>query len=385
MIRNTVNETKRLVKSSISSSDDMQKIIDESKRIHTITRNIDSIIDDLDSEFEHQTTLTKKDVAFLFFATALQCVRQYLITDSKDRVSDQEAAKNTKGHIKEHSNRSHRWYNPPLEEVVTNPVPYDAMYGSKNFGLKLGGSNHRTRTLGHDPVLGWLFGTANIATSTITVWDLMNAFPPLATYHVRSGTVNNGSRDKIIAAAKNTLVFEHMRDKLFHRGSEGKAIIGTSLVKQGIHLASDVKSYKSLPIPILNGISPGLANELASYGIDTGSIIDTGKQIAFASIINILIAMIHRFCYDEANDKSLLLYSVRTQKIIALSNLIASSSNVLYVTFGTLITKNPKIMKKLDIGGFIVTIHQLIKEQKLKDDIKEEFIRNNFASLIDGK
>ena len=32
-----------------------------------------------------------------------------------------------------------------------------------------GRGNHRVHTLGHDPILGWIFGTGNIMTCTITL------------------------------------------------------------------------------------------------------------------------------------------------------------------------------------------------------------------------
>lgn len=47
------------------------------------------------------------------------------------------------------------------------------MFGSKDFDLGIGsGFTHRAKTLGHDHILGWIFGTMNIATSTITVLEL---------------------------------------------------------------------------------------------------------------------------------------------------------------------------------------------------------------------
>ena len=48
------------------------KITQESYRVADLAKNADAIIKNLDAEFESQTKLTKKDVAFLFFATALQ-------------------------------------------------------------------------------------------------------------------------------------------------------------------------------------------------------------------------------------------------------------------------------------------------------------------------
>lgn len=157
----------------------------ESYRVADVAHNAKSIIENLDREFEAQTKLHGKDIGFLFFATSLQCVRQYFLTDFKTRLGNQDAAKNTKGHIEEHSDRHHRLYNPSVEQIKHNPVPFDTTFGGpemaeqittdsgkvvsvspfmvydKNF-QKMDGNTlkHHTTTLGHDPILGWIFGSA---------------------------------------------------------------------------------------------------------------------------------------------------------------------------------------------------------------------------------
>jgi hypothetical protein len=123
----------------------MYNISCESRRVADYARNTKLTLYDLDAEFERQTGLTKIDIKFLFLATALQCVRQYVLTEFPERLDDQTAANITKGHTEEHSNRFHRWYNPSLEEIITNPVPFDAMYGSPDFGLGLSGITHRKK------------------------------------------------------------------------------------------------------------------------------------------------------------------------------------------------------------------------------------------------
>ena len=67
------------------------------------------------------------------------------------------------------------------------PVPYDAMHAKpgtipininniNGYGKELTGMNHHVATLGHDPVLGLLFGTMNIMTRTITYINLSNFY-----------------------------------------------------------------------------------------------------------------------------------------------------------------------------------------------------------------
>lgn len=344
----------------------MEMIVDESNRVTNVAHNSKIILDNLDEEFEKQTGLKKIDVAFLIVAVGLQITRQYLITKFQERLSDKEAAKKTKGHTEEHSNRQHRYYNPSLEEIITNPVPFDANIGA-NGSLSGGGKmGHRVMAIGHDPLLGLIFGTANIATSTLTTANMHS-------YHIY--TVDK--RDTFTHSAKTSLVLKTTKDKLFNNGIEGKTIIGTSILKEIIHLKSDIHTKHSLPLPIISAFDPKLACELAEYGLDMSNVVTVAKQADYAAMINLFIAMIHRLFYDESIEVNKKMYEVRTRKILSYSNFIASSSNVAIVA----VTKD---LKLLDLGGLAVTLHRLINDPKFIQGVKEEFICNSFNEMIHG-
>lgn len=387
--------------------DHMQALIDESERVADVAHNARQINDDLDREFELQTGLNKTDVAFLFFATALQCVRQYFLTPFTQRIDDQTAAKKVKGDKKEVSNRSHKLYNPSLTEILESPVPFDANNYSeliKKRGNKpLAGGNHRYVTLGHDPILGFVFGTANIATSTLTTWDL-------ASYHIKTGARKTrnpeifANVDMLACSADTKKVFSYTFDKLLNQGVEGKKIISTSLVKEFVHLRSDVNSTLSLPIPLASKISPELATKLADYGIDMGNTLDIAKQAAMAQAINLLIMMLHGMCFYLQNDENaellkltsyrnitthkttehmqLDLHKVKTRKILLYSNTIASVSNIIGVAIAESVGQDA--MRYLDVGGIAVTLYRLITDTKFIREVKEEFIQQRWHELIQG-
>jgi hypothetical protein len=371
-LKNIQERRKNLDERSVQTSNLILDIANESLRVADYAHNASRILDDLDTEFEKQTELTRIDIIFLFFATALQCVRQYVLTGFPERIDDQTAANTTEGHTEEHSNRSHWWYNPPLKEIITSPVPFDAMYGSPDFELGLSGKTHRMKTLGHDPILGWIFGTANIATSTLTTNDL-------ASYHVKTGTALK--RDKITNYAQTPLVFLYTKEKLLNNGFEGKKIIASSLIKEAVHLKSDINTKESLPLPVISVFSPELAKTLASYGIDMANIATVGKQAGYAFLINTLIGMIHYLVHDFNKGESRKLYEVRTRKILSYSNYIASASNLLCVTIAAALG-NGAAFRKLDIGGFIVTLYRLISDSDFIQKIKEEFVFGNFRAKI---
>ena len=73
----------------------MNKLLERVESLLSIARNTGKIMNDLDAEFESQTGLTGKDFSFLLLATTLQCLRQYFVTDFKERLGDKEAAEKT--------------------------------------------------------------------------------------------------------------------------------------------------------------------------------------------------------------------------------------------------------------------------------------------------
>ena len=265
-----------------------------------------------------------------------------------------------------------------------------------------GGFTHRAKTLGHDPILGWIFGTANIATSTCTINNLdiiknisqgKACLPSdlLATYHIVSGSdklgrLKDAFGDK--ASLAKTLSSTYYT-KLFEEDIEGKQKIGLSVAKEAIHLASDVYTTASLPIPIVSTLSVSLARTLANYGLDTGLMLKVANQAIYAQAINILISMIHGLFYDESCDGTLGQYQVRTHKILMYSNAIASLSNIIAVSIAStagIVAHNPQIVKEslnyLDIGGIIVTIHQIVTSREMIYNIKKEFLANQWYQII---
>ena len=382
-----------------------EKITNESYRVAEVAHNAPIIIKNLDAEFESQTKLRGKDIALLFFATALQCVRQYVLTNFKSREEreghDKTAKKTTGEDIVDPHNykaeklrkekglevRHHRLYNPTLDEIWLHPVPFDTVKGSRNFKdtpfKDVGSLKHRAGAIGHDPILGWIFGTANIATSTITGWNMKS-------FHV-SSKLGKGGGDFMSMHADTSKVLSYTFDKLLNQGLDGKKIIGFSILKEGVHLASDVKSKDSLPFPVVSSFDPKLASTLADYGIDMANILTLGKQVAYAQAINLIIAMIHRLTFNAEKDGNPSLFEVRTRKIIDYSNVIASASNILVVALGAGIgaaTGNEaltkKSLRKLDIGGIALTLYRLVSDHAFIQDLKQEFILNNFDKMIQG-
>lgn len=363
--------------------DDINKIINENKRIQEIADNSEKILKEIDKKFAIATKLDKKDFTFLFFAVAMQCIRQYCLTSFKERKTHDKSEKDIKKKEKEKFNDKYgkandigegTIYKATIGDIITKGVPYDVQFGSGDFNLGLGGNEHRYKTLGHDPLLGWIFGTANIMTNTLTTWNLNS-------YHVAPAiTVNGAMKAKIVGEADTIEMFERVKNRI----KIEPEVLGVALIKQRFHIKSDEFSIAGLPIPGTQLISPDFSMKLTEYGLDAANFKTIGKQASYSIMINMIIAMIHRMFYDENKCGSLDLYKVKTRKILMYSNIIASASNIIVAAIESAIKGKPEI-KHLDIGGFAVTIYRIVSDTKFINNVKQEFIYNDFSSLIQGE
>ena len=371
----------RCISSNLDSvHSNLNQVETEYHRVAQISRAPMCVLNDIDRQFEKATQLHGIDTTFLFTATALQCLRQYVLTPmTAERLNDQEAAQLVKGEHKEISSRSHRLYMPSLKEIQTNPVPFDATMGAKQYKAlqDFGYLGHRGATPGHDPLFGLLFGTANIATSTLTNWRMES-------YHIYSGTYGNASgiHDIFSCRAQTPLVFSHTFDKLLHQGMDGKIIIGASVLKEIQHLRSDLYSKNSLPLPAVSAINPTLAGELAKRGFDAANALDIVKQFTYALAIDTLIWLIHGLYYDTSEGLTRSMYEIRTRKILIYSNLLATVSNVIVATIRQCLGVNG--VRVADWGGYINTVRHIAADAKFIREIKQDFLKNELYDRIVG-
>jgi len=367
-----------------------QDIADEAYKLSDTASHMDEIIEKNSASFSELTGLTKNDLILLITATALQVIRQYVFTGNANwnhdsRPNDQDAAGS---HKYDRDQRGRQYYHTTLAEIATNPVPFDTQNNSGSFkvtglfgavtNVNLGGGKgHRSNTLGHDPLLGWVFGTANIATRTVT----LSSFD---SFHVQYGTFNGGTRmnDYFSNHADTIKVLNYGLLNNFKQLKNG--ILVASLLKEGQHLKSDVFSKESLGLPLISSIpdiGPKVVQEFNEYGLDTCNVLHVGYQVSFSLLINYIIAVIHRLMYDPEKDGTKDLYKVRTRKIISYSNVIASSSNILFVGLSSALSGG-NTLKQLDIGGLIVTIGSVLRNGKVQEDIYQEFMKNKLYETI---
>lgn len=351
------NDYKNQIRQLDSESVEIEKKIKyyqtEEQRIYNLLNAPQDVIYELVNEFEKGSSLNKTDFLFLFFATALQCVRQYVFSNEKFRLTDTEGDKAVKGTLKKMAPKS--W-----EEILFGGVPYDIVERSddlKNAGYStgIGGSTHRYRTLGHDPVLGWLFGPINIISNSLTKTDI------ITTYSICNKRIS-GMYPKGTMGAFSDSIYQIEKDPL---------ILPAAIAKQAIHFGADYFTKQGLPIPFMGTISPDIAQTMIiKYNIDMHSIT---RGMLLSSLINQLIICLYQFFYDEEIPEEI--YKLKANKIVTYSNFIASSSNVI----GVAISKD---LKKLDVGGVIVTIKRIATDSKMKEQIRDEFVYGNYEKNL---
>lgn len=373
------NALNKEIDDGFSNLDDQLK---EYERMEEISHNFADYINDIDRQFAEKTGLTKTDIAFLAVATGLQLLRQAIFL--KPRMGDKEASKEPheknqeffdKNFEEKKATDSKKYYYASFGDIldVSRPVPYDVTYGSKEFNLGGDGglgSNHRFKVPGHDPVLGLVYGTANIVTNTITSYYQVSA-------HVKYMPTSHGYAPTIYARAETLKVFY----ELVQRAKDDLKSVCAALVKQVYHIKADQYSHMGIPIPIIGIMSPELSQELASYGVDWINF----KQAGLAGIIDLLIALIHRLIYDGPKTEiDLKLYKIRTKKILDYSGIIAETSNVIYVAVNAYLG-NEGAIKRLDLGGITYLVGKLIYDHKFMSEVKKEFLDSELDKIVRGE
>lgn len=345
------NRKKKILSNLGNTVSDLERGYIEAGRVSNIVENTSQILNDLDERFCKQTGLTGTDVSFLFLATGLQIARQYLLSNEKCRISASQGDKLVDTALS--------LAPPTWQEVLTQSVPYDAIKtGNHTSDTGLAGTTHRFRTLGHDPIFGWIFGTANIMTNSLTKTDF-------ETYQVKNMQIVRHYPGGIAGVL----------DRAVSYSMDDPNLLAVSVARQAIHFGSDYFTKQGLPIPFVATVNNDLAHKMLSeWHIDMWSIT---RGMTLATFINQLITIMHKLFYTGSSDMDQRLYEVRTRKILIYSNLIATSGNLAVVA----ITHD---MQKLDIGGMAVTICRLITDTKFIRQVKEDFIFGSYREMIMG-
>lgn len=362
--------------------------------------------EEIDGEFAKKTSLKNKtDLKFLAIAIALEVAKGLLfpivaeklgygesfnpddrldhddksIKDAQKKATDEYKDKKLKTNRKARENR--QWM-----EFLYRTVPYDTTVGTGDMPeLNLHGAAHRLYTLGHDPILGWIFGTANILTDTATVspgaivqsnnkWAELIKIAGVRTYKVQRVPKLKILPEKVPMVA--------MFKDCYAVATEHPMNLPAAVFAEGQHLKSDVNTKMGLPVPTLEVFAPNFASKLYSNNYDAlcfardAKIV--GKSATISLLMDMLIGLIHGLYYDPQRDGSRDLYEVRTRKILLIANTIGTSSNLIF----SYCIQN---VKAVDIGGLLVTLSHLFADTRFLVNIKKEFVENKLYEKIENE
>ena len=366
--------------------DQMDAVIAETRRVAEVAHNSEERLRKIQDEFNRLTGLDRTDYAFLGLATAMQVARWAIIAhfsklgqgfdpnermkDNDQRIKDLERKQRDEfknGRYTKGDEVKQGKYKDWLQ-ILYNGVPFDTSKGTKQFNLGIGGPTHRIKTLGHDPILGWIFGPMNIMTDLMTTNDFLS-------YQVTNG--------EVVGRASTMKGFYGMYESTM----EDKKRLASAIVAEAIHLESDKFTKIGLPIPLLSSVCEPLAKALSEHHYDNMCFCRDLKTVAlqagFSMIINLIIGLVHGLFFDESKHRDRDLYACKTHKILMYSNVMSSASNLIYTGIKAYAT-GPSAWKNLDIGGLGVTLYRLIADTKFIYRVQEEFVEKEFNKLIQG-
>lgn len=339
-------------------------------------------LDTINKEFSRQTSLINKtDLSFLAIATALQVTKALLFPYISARTGygsgfdpGKRMAHNDKSIEQKHKEANDAFKEKKLADnkgkngywinILYQTPPYDITRGSPAAGIQLHGGGHRLYTLGHDPILGWFFGTLNILTDIITTNDFLS---------------RRVQRNPMIILPGNVPI-----TTMIQEGQEMIAAdrlnLPAAIFAQAQHLKSDEFTKAGLPVPVLSVINEQFASKLYKEHYDALCFSRDAKIVGVSFIISVLIDMIigltHGLFCDECVPKDI--YEVRTRKILLISNSIASSSTIIHAG----ITSNPK---SLDIGSLLNTVAHLFLDIRFIARIKQEYIEAQIQNKLQAE
>lgn len=341
-------------------------------------------LDEINKQFSRKTSIVNRtDLSFLAIGIALQVTKSLVFPYMAEKFDygkcfdpAERLDHNDKSIEKAHKKANDKFRDKYVEKhgtghwinILYQTVPYDITQGSKALGISMGGKYHRMYTLGHDPILGWVFGTANILTDCIT-------FNNFHTNRISRVDPVTGSKKMVITP--KVVFMGQMFKECYDEVRADFLNLPAALFAQAQHLKSDEFTKLGLPVPLLSSFNEEFASKLYSENYDALCFARDAKIVGASFVVSklfdIIISLTHGLFRKEDEDKEL--YEVRTRKILLISNSIASTSTII----NTAITKNPK---NLDIGSLLNTVTHLFSDIRFISKIKKEFINNEISDRL---
>lgn len=338
--------------------------------------------DRLDEEFRRATRLQKKDVTVLLIAVAAR-VLCHLVTKKQQGQKPQDtpapaqtasAAQNTKAETPAAqinvgqvvADAIAQKFAPPVtildhDRILEQDAPFDIQETDLFTPADI---------VAYHKYLGWVVGTVNILTDTITTYGMRS-------YAVSRPTAGPGKPcvDREISTMLS-LVTPVVRNAPRYKASIAAAAVQEALT-QGFGKASPGQ------VRTIFNRTMDLENRTASLAEETKGALGNFRAewaeciggIAVTTLINTIVSAVHAILYEES-DGSLDTYAVRTSRIILYSGAIATTINSLPAIA-------EKDVSRLDFAGILTTCVSLFQSTRFWIDAKAAYLVSAYRPALE--
>lgn len=147
--------------------------------------------------------------------------------------------------------------------------------------------------------------------------------------------------------------------KRFSQQANGPALVVKAVLQQ-IKQTPEAQRFERA---MQSDLFVSQAQQLATLG----TLDHIGQQAAMPLIINMTITALHLMQYDATMDGPYEYYEARTRKVLTLSNLLASASNLT-------LALSTEQLQRIDLGGLLVTGVRSLQDLAFITHLKERFM-----------
>jgi hypothetical protein len=316
----------------------------------------------INDEFASRTGLTRSDLAFLSVATAIQTARWAMIPKiagqlgksgrvlaalSPSAMSMLEQKPDTKDlALVDETNQE---FIEEAEEIHEGPKSWDEILEQRD--------DMPDNAFNNDS-MNWLFGIVNKITGTHTSSNFSST---------DAVTGESVSTPGVLAEALRSIKEDPRRltAAVYTQYAQQKAAQGETV---------------DLLSPVTDALQPGMGSDIfQAQSQQLASMSDLtliGKQAAFPLVVNMAVGLLHGMMYDPEKDGPREFYDARTRKILLLSNLFASGSNLAF-------TMSTEQWAKLDIGGLLVSGVRTIQDVAYLTNLEDHFLKQELDKVYE--
>ena len=314
-----------------------------------------SEVNRINEEFASRTGLTRNDLTFLAIATSIQAARWAMTPKIAGQLGKSgriiAALSPSAMDTKELTliDETNQEFIEEAEEIHEGPKSWEEILEQRD--------EMPDKAFDNDS-MNWLFGIVNKITGTRTGSNFTST---------DAVTGESVSTPNMLAEALRSIKDDPRRltAAVYSQYAQEKAAEGDPV---------DVLA------PVTEALQPGMESELFQMQAQQlASMTDLtliGRQAAFPLMVNMAVSLLHGLMYNPEKDGPRAFYDARTRKILLLSNLFASGSNLTF-TFAA------EQWHKLDIGGLLVTGTRAIQDLAYLTNLEDHFLKQQMDKVYE--